>query len=224
MFVVFPYWSSLFGRLGRLFGCYNLPKLLAHGTYGTLREKSWWQKPAWESKCAWKAGVFFDEDKLVHSCWCSVFLQPIFGLWVCFLLGGHWGVWHWHERHLSAKFENILRAIIWRLFSLLTPGTQRILVLNGNSLLFEGSNQKIEDKQVPGKLSKMKHQAAELHKNCRLYILYIYILYQYISYLYVNLETWTPTVIDHQGWFHECLTGISIFVLTSAKFSVKILE
>ena len=30
------------------------------------------------------------------------------------------------------------------------PGTQMTLVLNGNGLLLEGSNPKIEDKQVPG--------------------------------------------------------------------------
>ncbi len=31
-----------------------------------------------------------------------------------------------------------------------TPGTQMTLVLNGKGLLLEGSNPKIEDKQVPG--------------------------------------------------------------------------
>jgi len=30
------------------------------------------------------------------------------------------------------------------------PGTQMTLVLNGKGLLLEGSNPKIEDKQVPG--------------------------------------------------------------------------
>ena len=34
--------------------------------------------------------------------------------------------------------------------SLFIPGTQMTLVLNGKGLLLEGSNPKIEDKQVPG--------------------------------------------------------------------------
>ena len=38
----------------------------------------------------------------------------------------------------------------WKLGGIYIPGTQMTLVLNGKGLLLEGSNPKIEDKQVPG--------------------------------------------------------------------------
>ena len=51
--------------------------------------------------------------------------------------------------HLSFSYSSLLGEDYTILTNIL-PGTQMTLVLNGKGLLLEGSNSKIEDKQVPG--------------------------------------------------------------------------
>ena len=51
---------------------------------------------------------------------------------------------------LATIYQNQQLPLNFKLTHIDLPGTQMSLVLNGKCLLLEGSNPKIEDKQVPG--------------------------------------------------------------------------